>query len=116
MGERKRNVVHGEDRGVVARAQLAENIRALATVERRHRLVGDDDRALVVESTGDRSALLLAAGQRPRLLEQLVGEPHEFERAFDLGDIAPRRPHQITQIVPSRVSIEPAHIDVVEDR
>ena len=72
VAERERDVVHDEDQRLVPPAEQREDLGALHPVERRDRLVADDDRAAVVERARHRGALLLPARQRAGRGEQLV--------------------------------------------
>jgi hypothetical protein len=71
----------------------------LRPVERRDRLVPDQDRAPVVEGARDRDPLLLPAGQRACLGEWRLGQVDE---AKDLGHrlhVVPGRPGERAQVV-----------------
>ena len=116
MLEREMHVVQGEHEGLVPALQERQHIGALHPVERRYGLVADQDRAAVVERARHRGALLLPAGQRAGLRENLVGEVDAGEDGAHLGHVARCRPHEGAKVVGRRVAIEPAHVDVVEHR
>ena len=85
-GERQRDVVQRQDRGLVPVAEAREHGRALDAIERRDRLVADQDRAAVIDGARDRRALLLAAGELAGPREDLVREVDELEHARHLVD------------------------------
>ena len=70
--------------------QEVEDLRPHRDVERRHRLVADDERRIGRERSGDRDALPLPAGelQRPPLAE-VGGEPDELEQLGHAAAVAP---------------------------
>ena len=61
--------------------QQVDDLRLHRNVERRHRLVADQDARLHRDSAGNRDALALAAGERARIAGHVIGiEPDQLRR------------------------------------
>ncbi len=116
MGEREGDVVQRHHQRLVGARQLFENEAALHPVKGRDRLVGEQDRAPVVEGAGHGDALLLPAGQGTGLVAQPVGEADPGEHGAHRVEVGPRRPDEVAQVVRRPIPIEAAHVDVVEHR
>ena len=99
VGEREGDVVQDEDQRLVLARTAGEDLGGLHPVERRDRLVADDDRPAIVERPRHRRALLLPAGQRARRGEQLVGEPDAVAARARSRRRRARRPQQGAQVV-----------------
>ncbi len=104
------------DDGLVARGEARKDLGALDAVERGDRFVADQDRPAVVERARNRGALLLPAGKLARAGKQRIAQADEIQHRGDFADDAPRRPDQGADVVPGRMPIEPAHVDVVKHR
>ena len=71
--------------------QEVEDLGAQADVERRGRLVGDDDARVGRDGPGDADALALAAGEGVRIaLHRRGRQPDEVEQLGDAARAAPR--------------------------
>ena len=74
-------------------------------IERRYRLVGQDQFRLLVEHAGDADALQLAAGKPVATVEQAVGQVEARQHLLRPGDV--RRIKQRGQPFPGRPGAEP---------
>src|SRR2546422_3905280 len=77
--------------------QQVQDLRLDRHVERRHRLVADENLRLQGEAAGDCDPLSLAAGELVRILEERnFGEPHLLQQFMDrVAALACARPHAV---------------------
>src|SRR5262249_46644862 len=99
-----------------ATLEQIENIGALYAVQRRDWLVANKDGTAVVERARNRGALLLSPRQRAGCAEDFAFEADASEDIAYLGHLGCSWPDEVAQVVGRRVTVEPAHVDVVEHR